>query len=114
MKDASIAFDHVHLVSQDPKAAASWYAEMFGGKIMANQEVRGAPQLVVAFEGATLLIRGQRPGEVPAKKGGLQWGPDHFGFHVHGDFDGYCDGLKKKGVRFTDIREGDGAKAVCQ
>ena len=21
---------------------------------------------------------------------GLQWATDHFGFHVHGDFDGFC------------------------
>jgi lactoylglutathione lyase len=101
MTDASIAFDHVHLVSQDPQSAASWYAEMLGGKITAKQEVRGAPQFVVAFGGATILVRGQRPGEQPGQKGGLQWGTDHFGFHVQGDFDSYCDVLKKKGVRFT-------------
>jgi lactoylglutathione lyase len=101
MKEPSIAFDHVHLVSQDPQSAASWYEEMLEGKITAKQEVRGAPQFVVAFQGATLLIRGQRPGEEPGRKGGLQWGTDHFGFQVQGDFDGYCEALKKKGVRFT-------------
>jgi catechol 2,3-dioxygenase-like lactoylglutathione lyase family enzyme len=101
MTDASIAFDHVHLISQDPQSAASWYAEMLGGKIIASQEVRGAPQFVVAFGGATILIRGQRPGEQPESKGKLQWGTDHFGFQVQGDFDGYCDALKRKGARFT-------------
>ena len=101
MTHATISFDHVHLVSQDPQSAASWYEGMLGGKLTAKQEVRGAPQFVVAFEGATLLIRGQRPGEQPGRKGGLQWGTDHFGFQVQGDFDGYCDVLKKKGVRFT-------------
>jgi catechol 2,3-dioxygenase-like lactoylglutathione lyase family enzyme len=102
MTDASIAFDHVHLISKDPQSAASWYAEMLGGKITAKQEIRGAPQFVVAFEGATILIRGRRPGEQqPESKGELQWGTDHFGFQVQGDFDGYCDALRKKGVRFT-------------
>jgi catechol 2,3-dioxygenase-like lactoylglutathione lyase family enzyme len=101
MTDTSIAFDHVHLISKDPESAASWYAEMLGGKIMARQQVRGAPQFVVAFEGTTILVRGQRPGEEPGWKGALQWGTDHFGFHVQGDFDGYCGALKKKGVRFT-------------
>jgi len=101
MKDANIAFDHVHLVSLDPQSAASWYAEMLGGEIKAKQEIQGAPQFVVAFEGATLLIRGQRTGESPKDKGGLQWGTDHFGFQVRSDFDGYCDALKQKGVRFT-------------
>ena len=32
-----IAFDHIHLISRDPKAAAHWYQEMFGGEIAAEQ-----------------------------------------------------------------------------
>ena len=27
-----IAFDHIHLISRDPKAVADWYKEMFGRK----------------------------------------------------------------------------------
>ena len=101
MANTSISFDHVHLVSRDPKTAAAWYAEKLGGTIAGTHEVRGAPQVAVAFEGATLLVRGQRPGEQAGEKGGLEWGTDHFGFHVRGDFDGFCDALKKKGVTFT-------------
>ena len=101
MSDASIVFDHVHLISEDPEAAAAWYAENLGGEIAASAEVLGAPQAVVAFDGSFIIIRGQRPGEQVEEKSGLKWGTDHFGFQVNGDFDRFCDHLKKKGVPFT-------------
>jgi catechol 2,3-dioxygenase-like lactoylglutathione lyase family enzyme len=97
----SIFFDHVHLISQDARAAAAWYVEKLGGKIVADTEARGATQIGVAFEGATLLIRGRRPGEAPGGKTGQQWGMDHFGFNVRGDFDLFCDHLRRQGVVFT-------------
>ena len=62
-----LGFDHIHLISRDPKAAADWYREMFGGEITAVQEnLRGAPQIDVRVAGMTVVIRGQRPGEQPA------------------------------------------------
>lgn len=101
MSDTKILFDHVHLVSTDPQLTASWYVDKLGGRITASNEVGGAPQIHVAFEGATLIVRGQRTGEQAVEKQPLTWGTDHFGFHVHGDFDGFCNGLKSKGVVFT-------------
>ncbi len=62
MTDAGIVFDHVHLISEDPQSTASWYADKLGGEIVSSNEVRGAPQVLVAFEGATIIVRGQRPG----------------------------------------------------
>jgi catechol 2,3-dioxygenase-like lactoylglutathione lyase family enzyme len=101
MRDATVVFDHVHLVSENPESTASWYAEKLGGEIIASTETLGAPQFVVAFEGATMIVRGRRPGEEPVRKPGLEWGTDHFGFAVPGDFDGFCEDLKKREVRFT-------------
>jgi catechol 2,3-dioxygenase-like lactoylglutathione lyase family enzyme len=98
---STIVFDHVHLISEDPRSAAEWYADKLGGRIIGSAEIRGAPQVIVAFEGATIIVRGQRTGEEAAGKPGLQWGTDHFGFSVKGDFDGFCDDLKKNGVAFT-------------
>jgi catechol 2,3-dioxygenase-like lactoylglutathione lyase family enzyme len=63
--------------------------------------MHGAPQIHVAFHGATIIVRGQRTGEQAGKKGGRQWGVDHFGFQVQDEFDGFCNDLKKKGVTFT-------------
>ena len=101
MTDSSVVFHHVHLISEDPESAASWYVDNLGAKKIGSNEVLGAPQAIVAFQGATIIIRGRRPGEQVESKQNLQWGTDHFGFQIGGDFDGFCDGLKEKGVTFT-------------
>lgn len=107
-----IGFDHVHLISRDAKAAADWYREMFGGEIVAVQEnLRGAPQIDVRIGGVTIVIRGGRPGEVPATTQPFrhfdgysshdEWGIDHFGFTYRGDLRAFCEELKGKGVRMA-------------
>ena len=101
MYDKSLVFDHVHLISEDPPSAASWYVEKLGGEIKENQEVMGASQLQIALGGVIVNIRGRRPGEKPDTKHGLQWGTDHFAFQVRGVFDDYCNELKSKNVTFT-------------
>jgi catechol 2,3-dioxygenase-like lactoylglutathione lyase family enzyme len=101
MANASLSFDHVHLVAKDPKSTASWYVEKLGGEIVRSVEVKGAPQVYVSIAGALVIVRGQRPGESVAGKPGLEWGVDHFGLRVKGDFDGFCSGLRSKGVTFS-------------
>jgi len=101
VSDASLAFDHVHLVSADPHAAAGWYADKLGGKVVRSFDTRGAPQIYVAIAGVTVIVRGQRTAERAAAKQGLQWGVDHFGLRVDGDFEGFCAGLRSKGVTFS-------------
>ena len=64
-------------------------------------EVKGAPQVYVSIAGALVIVRGQRPAESAGQKPGLQWGVDHFGLRVKGDFDGFCTGLRGKGVTFS-------------
>jgi len=108
----AIAFDHIHLISRDPQAAANWYQDMFGGKISTVQEsLRGAPQIDVRVGGMTIVIRGQRPGEEPVFTKPMQhfdgysshdeWGTDHFGFTYRGDLLAFCNELKEKGVRMA-------------
>jgi catechol 2,3-dioxygenase-like lactoylglutathione lyase family enzyme len=101
MTDTSIAFDHVHVVSKEPHASARWYVDILGGTIDKSAEVHGAPQIYVALGAAMVIVRGERPAEKAADKTGLQWGVDHFGVLVKGDFDGFCAGLRGKGVKFT-------------
>jgi len=101
MSEAGIVFDHVHLVSEDPESAGSWYEDKLGGKVVGCSQTGGSLSVRVAFDGATIIIRGQRANEQPGTKPGLQWGTDHFGFSVIGDFDSYCSDLKSKGVKFT-------------
>ena len=109
---AGLSFDHIHLISRDPQAAAQWYCEMFRGEVTRVQEsLRGAPQVDVRVGGATLVIRGRRPGEETATTRPMQhfdgysshdeWGTDHFGFTYRGDLRAFCEGLKGKGVRMA-------------
>lgn len=111
MSGAEIVFDHIHVISEAPESAAAWYADMLGGTVARRSEVRGAPQIAVEFNGATILVRGRRPGEQPAKRPPLrsfsnfvshdQWGADHFGFTVAGDLTAFCDAIRRKGGAFA-------------
>lgn len=107
-----LGFNHIHLISRDPQAAADWYREMFGGEICEVQEnLRGAPQIDVRVGGMTIVIRGRRPGEDPAETRPMRkfdgysshdgWGTDHFGFSYRGDLRAFCAELKRKGVRMA-------------
>lgn len=101
MPDTTVGFDHVHLVSEDPLAAAGWYVDRLGGKIVKTVEMKGAPQVYISFGDAMVLIRGERPDEQVAGKPRLEWGLDHFGLRVRGDFNAFCDSLRQKGVAFS-------------
>lgn len=98
---AEVRFDHVHLVAKDPVKTAQWYAENLNGTIWKNVEVRGAPQVYVQFGDSYVIVRGQRGAESPDAKNSLEWGIDHFGVRVHGDFNEFCARLKKNGVEFS-------------
>jgi catechol 2,3-dioxygenase-like lactoylglutathione lyase family enzyme len=101
MPNPRLGFDHVHLVARDPHATARWYVEKLGGEILKSIDVRGAPQVYVSFNGFIVILRGERPGESVAEKPGLEWGIDHFGLRIKGDFDAFCAGLKRNGVAFS-------------
>lgn len=101
MPDATLTMDHVHIVAADPPGAAKWYVDNLGAQIVRSIEMKGAPQIYLSFGNAMVLIRGQRPGESVAGKNGLEWGVDHFGLRVKGDFDRFCSGLKSRGVTFS-------------
>ena len=99
MPNASLSFDHVHLVAKDPHATAAWYVEKLCGEVTRTADVKGAPQVYVALGGFIVIVRGQRPAESVKDKPGLEWGVDHFGLRVRDDFDGFCTSLKGKGVK---------------
>jgi len=101
MSAATLSFDHVHLVAKNPRTTAQWYVDKLGGRIWKDVEVRGAPQVYVEVAGAMVIVRGQRPAESVQAKPGLEWGVDHFGLRVHGDFDAFCQGLRGQGVAFN-------------
>ena len=101
MPKVKLAVDHIHLVSPDPEGTAAWYAGKFDAEIVKRSNVRGAQQVAVSFGDFLVIVRGERPDEKAADKDRLLWGVDHFGLAVSGDFDGFCDSLKRKNVAFS-------------
>ncbi len=119
MSNPAFEFDHVHIISQNPKASAQWYEKMFGAVIKRESVSRGAPQIFVEIGGKTIIIRGKRPGEEPSDPKGVQqyadysshneWGTDHFGFMYNGDLRAFCDELRAKGVTFpVELKDSNG------
>jgi catechol 2,3-dioxygenase-like lactoylglutathione lyase family enzyme len=124
MSNPAFKFDHIHIISQNPRASAEWYVEMFGATIVADKVARGAPQIFVDLGGMTILIRGQRPGEQPAPTRPIRpfadfsshdcWGTDHFGFTYDGDLTAFCAELRAKGVSFpVELKRGVGDSLLC-
>ena len=111
MPENELSFDHIHLISEDPRGAAKWYVEKLGATINSEKEFRKAPQINVALAGMTLLIRGRRPGENPSRPVEMlnfegysshnEYGTDHFGFKYRGDLRAYCEALRARGVAFV-------------
>ena len=124
VSNPSFKFDHIHIISENPKASADWYVEMFGATIAADTFARGAPQIFVDLGGMTILIRGRRPGETPVPARPIQpyadfsshnaWGTDHFGFLYQGDLAGFRDKLRGKGVTFpVELKKGVDGGLLC-
>jgi len=124
MSNPAFKFDHVHIISENPKASAIWYVEMFGATIVADTVARGAPQIFVGLGGMTILIRGRRSGEAPVAGRPIQpyadfsshntWGTDHFGFLYEGDLEAFCAELRAKGVSFpVELKKGVNGNLLC-
>ena len=124
MSNPAFKFDHVHIISQNPRASAAWYVEMFGATIVADTVARGAPQIFVDLGGMTILIRGRRPGEQPVAARPIRpfadfsshdsWGTDHFGFTYRGDLTAFCAELRAKGVSLpVELKRGVGGSLLC-
>ena len=124
MANPAFSFDHVHIISENPRASAEWYVEMFGARIARDTVARGAPQIFVELGGMTILIRGRRPGEEPASARPIRpyadfsshnaWGTDHFGFMYQGDLAAFCAELQAKGATFpVELKKGVGGNLLC-
>ena len=106
MSNPAFSFDHIHIMSENPRASAEWYRDMLGATIAKDTVARGAPQIFVELGGMNLLIRGRRPGEAPVPARPIQpysdfsshnaWGTDHFGFMYKGDLTAFCAELLGK------------------
>lgn len=124
MSNPALAFDHVHVIAENPHETAQWYVDKLGAVIKADTVARGAPQIFVGLGGTTLIVRGKRDGEAPVDPDAFRdfgsysshnrWGADHIGFAYDGDLAAYCKELEAKGVGFSvPVKEGVGEIKLC-
>jgi lactoylglutathione lyase len=93
-------FDHVHIVSEDPKNVADYFRTKFDAKVTETTQ-DGKPRLDVDLNGLTIfLFRAAPEDNLPACSPARYKGLDHFGLRVD-DLDAACAELKRRGVQFT-------------
>ncbi len=97
-------FDHVHIICEDLSKVEKYFTEVFEGEaVFRDDNFHGAPNVVMRVGGATLFLRGLRPGEKPAPSDpDLIMGLDHFSFAVD-DVAKTAAEVKARGAEF--IRE---------
>jgi len=108
---ATYTFDHVHIISPNPEAAAQFYVEKFGA-VVKNRGTApdGTAMIAVNLGGGNIFVKGRA--EKPTAKSpapGTTYGLEHFGI-VTNDLDAAVRELKAKGVVFkqdiTNFRPG--------
>ncbi|MDB5370462.1 MAG: hypothetical protein JWP20_2020 [Roseomonas sp.] len=93
------SFDHIHLRSPDPEAAAGFYVGAFGATIKDRVRNGAALRVVVTLGALTLFIE-EVPGSTPAAPLPPHQGLEHIGLQVD-DMDAAVAALKAMGVRFN-------------
>ena len=98
---AKYSFNHLHLLTRDPKATAQYYNRMFGAKIIESIQSDGKPRIDLDLDGVSIyLLRVPPEQEAPTSPPGPYLGLDHFGVRVV-NLDEAVAELKAKGAEFV-------------
>jgi catechol 2,3-dioxygenase-like lactoylglutathione lyase family enzyme len=95
------SFNHIHLLTRDPKATAQYYNRMFGAKIIESTQSDGKPRIDLELGGVSIYIL-RVPPEQNATPSPIEpyLGLDHFGLRVN-NLDEAVAELKAKGAEFA-------------
>jgi len=94
-------FEHVHILSRDPRAVAQYFQKMFDAKIIEGVEPDGKLRIEVEMNGLLIFIFPVTPEEnLPSAPAGRYIGLDHFGMRVD-NLDETAAELKRRGVEFV-------------
>jgi lactoylglutathione lyase len=94
-------FDHVHVVSKDPKATAHYFHTMFDAKVIESIQHDGKPRIDLDLNGLNIFLFKAAPEEnLSTTPPGRYLGLDHFGLRVD-NLDETCAELKRRGGEFT-------------
>jgi catechol 2,3-dioxygenase-like lactoylglutathione lyase family enzyme len=97
----SYRFDHVHLNSKDPQAAAEYYRRTFGARVIESIQLDGQPRFDVDLDGLMIFIA-KVPSEAEEAAGpdADAIGISHFGLCVD-DLDDAVATLKRAGAKLA-------------
>ncbi|MDB5381778.1 MAG: glyoxalase [Rhodospirillales bacterium] len=95
----SVVFDHLHLRSPDPEAAARFYIDMLGAELTGRAETPNGTRMLLKLGGITAFIEQVPPGthSAPAMP---YVGVEHIGLVVQ-DLHAVVADLKAKGCHFS-------------
>jgi len=94
----SFTFDHMHILTPDVEATATWFERMFGAEVIRSMQ-QGKPRVDLKLGGVEIFLAPLPPDAKPNPANPYQ-GLDHFGMTVKG-IDKVVADLKAKGVTFT-------------
>ncbi len=93
-------FDHVHIVSEEPKTVAEYFRTKFDAKVIETVQ-DGKPRIDVDLNGLKIFLFHAAPeNNLPPCSPTRYKGLDHFGLRVD-DLDAACAELKRRGVQFA-------------
>jgi lactoylglutathione lyase len=94
-------FDHVHILTKDPRAVAEYFQRVFDAKILESVQSDGKTRIDADLNGLMIFIMPVAPGEnLPASPAGRYLGLDHFGLKVK-NLDEAVAELKRRGAEFV-------------
>ena len=98
---APYRFDHIHLLSRDPKATAQYYRRTFDAKIIESLQSDGKPRIELEMHGLPIFLLPVGMEEnLPSSPPGPYVGLDHFAFLVS-DLEETVAELKRRGAEFA-------------
>jgi catechol 2,3-dioxygenase-like lactoylglutathione lyase family enzyme len=109
------AFHHVHIKSHDPRAAARWWAGMFGAALL--PEITFGDMLFAPVElgGVRINITTPAPGEgagIGQSPGIPHYGLEHLGIEVD-DLDALLGRFAEQGLTIYERRSGAGGYEIA-
>lgn len=98
---SSYEFDHVHILTKDPRVVADYFHRLFDAKVLETVQSDGKTRIDVDLNGLMIFIMPVGPGEnLPPSPPGRYMGLDHFGLKVK-NLDEAAAELKKRGAEFV-------------
>lgn len=95
----NFSYDHIHLRTRDPEAAAEYYSRVFGAKVLRSVQTDGQSRIDLDIGGVILFLAvvGEDVQQAPSEQ---YLGLDHFGLRVD-DIEAAASELKRRGAEFS-------------